>query len=285
MTPAPRVLLTRAHSPSTPDSFGLSIEALGVEVVPAPLTRTRVDEEERRRALHDLAGIKALGPLTGRPGAPEAWILLTSPRTIRVLAGDAPASLGRLLGAARECGARIGAVGEATARAVSGLGIECDLIGRGTGADLARALGRPGPGSAARGAPAKILLPRSASGDPSLAAVLAQAGWRVVERPIYDTLPLDGAPDDRVRTAWTDPGLLAAVITAPSSLRALLRLLGPARRGLPLVALGRTSAAACAELAPESPLFTAGAPTPNAVADALSALLPARRNTRSEERR
>ena len=284
MTPAPRVLLTRAHSPSAPDPFGLAIEALGVELVPAPLTRTRVDEDERRRALQDLAAVAA--PDTGGDSrAPEAWILLTSPRTIRVLAGDAPESLGRLLGAARERGARIGAVGEATARAVSGLGIECDLIGGGSGADLARSLGRPGPGSAARGAPATILLPLSASGDLSLVAVLAQAGWRVVERPIYDTLPLDGAPDDRVRAAWADPGLLAAVITAPSSLRALLRLLGPARRGLPLVALGRTSAAACAELAPESPLFTAGAPTPNAVADALSALLPARRNTRSEERR
>lgn len=284
MTPAPRVLLTRAHSPSAPDPFGLAIEALGVELVPAPLTRTRVDEDERRRALQDLAAVAA--PDTGGDSrAPEAWILLTSPRTIRVLAGDAPESLARLLGAARERGARIGAVGEATARAVSGLGIECDLIGGGSGADLARALGRPGPGSAARGAPATILLPRSASGDPALAAGLAQAGWRVVERPIYDTLPLDGAPDDRVRAAWTDPGLLATVITAPSSLRALLRLLGPAPRGLPLVALGRTSAAACAELAPDSPVLTAGAPTPNAVADALSALLPARRNTRSEERR
>lgn len=284
MTPAPRVLLTRAHSPSAPDPFGLAIEALGVELVPAPLTRTRVDEDERRRALQDLAAVAA--PDTGGDSrAPEAWILLTSPRTIRVLAGDAPESLGRLLGAARERGARIGAVGEATARAVSGLGIECDLIGGGSGADLARSLGRPGPGSAARGAPATILLPRSASGDPALVAVLAQAGWRVVEHPIYDTLPLEGEADERVRDAWTDPGLLATVITAPSSLRALLRLLGPAPRGLPLVALGRTSAAACAELAPDSPVLTAGAPTPNAVADALSALLPARRNTRSEERR
>lgn len=284
MTPVPRVLLTRTHSPSAPDPFGLAIEALGVELVPAPLTRTRVDEDERRRALQDLASVAA--PDTGGDSrAPEAWILLTSPRTIRVLAGDAPESLGRLLGAARERGARIGAVGEATARAVSGLGIECDLIGGGSGADLARSLGRPGPGSAARGAPATILLPRSASGDPALATGLTRAGWRVVERPIYDTLPLEGEADERVRDAWTDPGLLAAVITAPSSLRALLRLLGPAPRGLPLVALGRTSAAACAELAPDSPVLTAGAPTPNAVADALSALLPARRNTRSEERR
>ncbi|MDY3666245.1 uroporphyrinogen-III synthase [Schaalia hyovaginalis] len=284
MTPVPRVLLTRTHSPSAPDPFGLAIEALGVELVPAPLTRTRVDEDERRRALQDLVSVAA--PDTGGDSrAPEAWILLTSPRTIRVLAGDAPESLGRLLGAARERGARIGAVGEATARAVSGLGIECDLIGGGSGADLARSLGRPGPGSAARGAPATILMPRSASGDPALATGLTRAGWRVVERPIYDTLPLEGEADERVRDAWTDPGLLAAVITAPSSLRALLRLLGPAPRGLPLVALGRTSAAACAELAPDSPVLTAGAPTPNAVADALSALLPARRNTRSEERR
>ncbi|MDY4492181.1 uroporphyrinogen-III synthase [Schaalia hyovaginalis] len=284
MTPVPRVLLTRAHSPSAPDPFGLAIEALGVELVPAPLTRTRVDEDERRRALQDLASVAA--PDTGGDSrAPEAWILLTSPRTLRVLAGDAPESLGRLLGAARERGARIGAVGEATARAVSGLGIECDLIGGGSGADLARSLGRPGPGSADRGAPATILMPRSASGDPALATGLTRAGWRVVERPIYDTLPLEGEADERVRDAWTDPGLLAAVITAPSSLRALLRLLGPAPRGLPLVALGRTSAAACAELAPDSPVLTAGAPTPNAVADALSALLPARRNTRSEERR
>lgn len=284
MTPSPRVLLTRAHSPSAPDPFGLAIEALGVELVPAPLTRTRVDEDERCRALQDLAAVAA--PDTGGDSrAPEAWILLTSPRTLRVLAGDAPESLGRLLGAARERGARIGAVGEATARAVSGLGIECDLIGGGSGADLARSLGRPGPGSADRGAPATILMPRSASGDPALATGLTRAGWRVVERPIYDTLPLEGEADERVRDAWTDPGLLAAVITAPSSLRALLRLLGPAPRGLPLVALGRTSAAACAELAPDSPVLTAGAPTPNAVADALSALLPARRNTRSEERR
>lgn len=284
MTPVPRVLLTRAHSPSAPDPFGLAIEALGVELVPAPLTRTRVDEDERRRALQDLASVAA--PDTGGDSrAPEAWILLTSPRTLRVLAGDAPESLGRLLGAARERGARIGAVGEATARAVSGLGIECDLIGGGSGADLARSLGRPGPGSADRGAPATILMPRSASGDPALATGLTRAGWRVVERPIYDTLPLEGEADERVRDAWTDPGLLATVITAPSSLRALLRLLGPAPRGLPLVALGRTSAAACAELAPDSPVLTAGAPTPNAVADALSALLPARRNTRSEERR
>ena len=256
--PRPRVLLTRASSPDDPDPFARAIDALGLTAVPVRLTRTAVDEAECARALEEMSRLQG--------GA----ILFTSKRTLSVLSAHSAHGFASLLASAHERGVRIGAVGEATGRELALLGTAPDLVAEGSGAALAAALG-----AAPGGEDSKVLLARSASGDPALPAALADAGWKILEGRVYDTVPLEEAPEEAA-SAWADPDLLAAVITAPSALRAILALLGPAHPRTPLIALGRTSAAAFSALAPDSPVLSASAPTPDAVAAILSTLLDIR---------
>lgn len=257
----PRVLITRDSSPQTPDPFVHAIEALGIECVSASLTRTEVDAHERQAALDELAHLE------------NAWVLFTSKRALDVLAGDTPDELVRLLGSARQRGVRFGAVGQASARHLSHFGVTAQLIGQGNGASLVHALDQLRREDTTARLGKTILLPRSASGDPTLATQLRASGWTLSEKKIYDTLALPHLPSDDVRESWSDPALLAAVITAPSSLRALINLCGPARPTTPLITLGASSSAHCAQLAPASPVLTASAPTPEAVTQVLSSLL------------
>lgn len=281
-TEAPRVLLTRAHTRERPDPFGTAIEALGVEVVPAGLTRTRVDEAACEAALASLAAAGG----DGDRGAGLAWVLFTSARTLRIL-DEADPRLPALLAALQAGGARIGAVGPATASALSRLGIGADLIGPGDGRALARALSeaarpdRAPPArhgsaqDAARRGAGRILLPRSGSADPVLVERLQDAGWDVEEHRVYETLPVDAAEvPEGLGREWAEGGFAAAVVTSPSSLEALIGCLGAPRSDLPILVLGRPSARAAARLAPGCPVRIAAEPTPGAIASLLRELLP-----------
>lgn len=121
-----------------------------------------------------------------------------------------------------------------------------------------------------------MLLPASALADPALADGLRWAGWEVEQVAAYTTVTADAhdLPPDLERT-WATGGVDAVVLTAPSTTRAVLELLGPPPRGTELVAIGATTAAAAHELS--LPVAaTAPSPTPEGV---LQATIDATRTT------
>ena len=107
----------------------------------------------------------------------------------------------------------------------------------------------------------RVLLPASALADPALAEGLRRAGWEVEQVAAYTTVTADAhdLPPDLERT-WATGGVDVVVLTAPSTTRAVLELLGPPR-GTGLVAIGATTAAAAHEL---SLPVAATAPSPTA---------------------
>ncbi|OLO53531.1 hypothetical protein BKH27_05770 [Actinomyces oris] len=114
----------------------------------------------------------------------------------------------------------------------------------------------------------RVLLPASALADPALADGLRRAGWEVEQVAAYTTVTADAhdLPPDLERT-WATGGVDAVVLTAPSTTRAVLELLGPPPQGTGLVAIGATTAAAARELG--LPVAaTAPSPTPEGVLQA-----------------
>ena len=114
----------------------------------------------------------------------------------------------------------------------------------------------------------RVLLPASALADPALADGLRRAGWEVEQVAAYTTVTADAhdLPPNLERT-WATGGVDAVVLTAPSTTRAVLELLGPPPRGTGLVAIGATTAAAAHELS--LPVAaTAPSPTPEGVLQA-----------------
>ena len=103
---------------------------------------------------------------------------------------------------------RVGAVGEATARALQERGIRVDVVGEGGGAELARAWGD------ARGQ--KLLLPQAREAHPALAEGLV--GAEVTCVAVYETV----AREDVDRAALETSDLVC--FFAPSAVRAYLTL-------------------------------------------------------------
>ena len=114
----------------------------------------------------------------------------------------------------------------------------------------------------------RVLLPASALADPALADGLRRAGWEVEQVAAYTTVTADAhdLPPDLERT-WATGGVDAVVLTAPSTTRAVLELLGPPPRGTGLVAIGATTAAATRELG-LTVAAVAPSPTPEGVLQA-----------------
>jgi len=114
----------------------------------------------------------------------------------------------------------------------------------------------------------RVLLPASALADPALAEGLRRAGWEVEQVAAYTTVTADAPdlPPDLDRT-WATGGVDAVVLTAPSTTRAVLDLLGPPPQGTGLVAIGATTAAATRKLG-LTVAAVAPAPTPEGVLQA-----------------
>ena len=114
----------------------------------------------------------------------------------------------------------------------------------------------------------RVLLPASALADPALADGLRRAGWGVEQVAAYTTVTADAhdLPPDLDR-AWATGGVDAVVLTAPSTTRAVLELLGPPPQGTGLVAIGATTAAATRELG-LTVAAVAPSPTPEGVLQA-----------------
>ena len=114
----------------------------------------------------------------------------------------------------------------------------------------------------------RVLLPASALADPALADGLRRAGWEVEQVAAYTTVTADAhdLPPDLERT-WATGGVDAVVLTAPSTTRAVLELLGPPPQRTGLVAIGATTAAATRELG-LTVAAVAPSPTPEGVLQA-----------------
>ena len=122
----------------------------------------------------------------------------------------------------------------------------------------------------------RVLLPASALADPALAEGLRRAGWEVEQVAAYTTVTADACnlPPD-LEHRWATGGVDAVVLTAPSTTRAVLELLGPPPQGTGLVAIGATTAAATRELG-LTVAAVAPSPTPEGV---LQATVDATRTT------
>ncbi|GAA3696914.1 hypothetical protein GCM10022377_07270 [Zhihengliuella alba] len=224
------------------------------------------------------------------------WMILTSITTIRALKQRARA-LGR--GLHLPAGTRIGAVGDATARAARAEGMDIELLPtpeRGQSAEGLVSLWRETVAAGPGHTPARILLPQADLASATLATGLQRAGestdvvvaYRTVDAPARPgrrlTEPLavaDGTvpENDAARLAAADlPGLVraggvdAVLFTSPSIAHRFTDLAGPigGADGIVPVAIGQPTAAALRELGHRG-IAVAAAPTPEAMAEAWAA--------------
>ncbi|WP_081391024.1 uroporphyrinogen-III synthase [Actinomyces naeslundii] len=245
------VLLPRVKEP---DRIASALERAGAEVLRAAVTRTVPGEAA------------ALEATARRIVAGEAaWLVLTSARTVEALAPYLHVPVPSAL--------QVAVVGPATARAWTELtGAAPDLVSRGSAAALLEepvlVCPPPAPSAAKR-----VLLPASALADPALADGLRQAGWEVEQVSAYTTVTA-GACDlpPGLDHSWAAGGVDAAVLTAPSTTRAVLELLGPPPATTRLVTIGATTAATARELGlPVAAV--APSPTPEGVLRAVIAAM------------
>ena len=239
------------------DRIASALERAGADVLRAAVTRTVPGETAALEATaHRIAAGEA------------AWLVLTSARTVEALAPYLHVPVPSAL--------RVAVVGPATARAWTELtGTAPDLVARGSAAALLEEPELAGPLPAPNAA-RRVLLPASALADPALAEGLRRAGWEVEQVAAYTTVTADAhdLPPD-LEHRWATGGVDAVVLTAPSTTRAVLELLGPPPQGTGLVAIGATTAAATRELG-LTVAAVAPSPTPEGV---LQATVDATRTT------
>ena len=231
------------------DRIASTLERAGAEVLRAAVTRTVPGEAA------------ALEATACRIAAGEAaWLVLTSARTVEALTPYLHVPVPSTL--------RVAVVGPATARAWTELtGAAPDLVARGSADALLEEPALTGPPPAPNAA-RRVLLPASALADPALADGLRQAGWEVEQVAAYTTVTADAhdLPPD-LEHRWATGGVDTVVLTAPSTTRAVLELLGPPPQGTGLVAIGATTAAATRELG-LTVAAVAPSPTPEGVLQA-----------------
>lgn len=202
---------TRVFLPRADGELADGLRAAGAEVVAEPVTRRVLLE---RRELGD-----------------ADWIALTSAGTVealRELRIDIPE------------GAKVAAVGGATARAAAAAGIDVALVpdGPATAAALADAWPE-GEG--------RVVIPGSALMAPTLADGLRAKGYAVEALPIYTTEPVGRLPE-AIAADYRAGHFDVVVITAGSVAKAVDALLG---WGPTIVAFGPPSAAVVRELGQE----------------------------------
>ena len=241
------VLLPRVKEP---DRIASTLERAGAEVLRAAVTRTVPGEAA------------ALEATARRIVAGEAaWLMLTSARTVEALAPYLHVPVPSAL--------QVAVVGPATARAWTELtGASPDLVARGSATALLEEPALAGGPQAGLDSAQRVLLPASALADPALADGLRRAGWEVERVAAYTTVTADTCDlPPGMGSTWATGGVDAVVLTAPSTTRAILELLGPPPSTTRLVAIGATTAAAARELG--LPVAaTASSPTPEGVLQA-----------------
>ena len=231
------------------DRIASALERAGARVLRAAVTRT-------------VPGKAAALEATARRivAGEAAWLVLTSARTVEALAPYLHVPVPSAL--------RVAVVGPATARAWTELtGTAPDLMARGSAAALLEEPELAGPLPAPNAA-RRVLLPASALAGPALAEGLRRAGWEVEQVAAYTTVTADAHDlPPNLEDRWATGGVDAVVLTAPSTTRAVLELLGPPPQGTGLVAIGATTAAATRGLGlPVAAV--ASSPTPEGVLQA-----------------
>ena len=211
--------------------------------------------------------VAVVGPATAR-----AWTELTGAAPDLVARGSATALLEEPALAGGP-----GAVPSPARNSDSGTdphGFPCGAPGSHDSDRRARTFGdSPACPQAAPEAAGRVLLPASALADPTLADSLRRAGWEVEQVAAYSTVTASACdlPTDLPRV-WADGGVDAVVLTAPSTTRAVLELLGSPPAATRLVAIGATTASAAHELG--LPVAaTASSPTPEGVLRAVIAAM------------
>ena len=219
-----RVLVTRAEDQG--EGLAKALEKLGASVVWIPALRTAPVE----------------------PGAVD-WTLLDHLETFAWAAFASPNAVRHFLGLLRgrgmdlPPGLRVAAVGAATERALTEVGIPVHAVpDEATGKALARHL-------QLLSSPSRLLLPRGRKGREELAVTLAAAGWEVIPFVCYDTLPANISADAAREIAR---GLDAALFASPSAAKNLWSALDKGgreilRRTL-LVPIGPTTTQALKDL-------------------------------------
>ena len=241
------VLLPRVKEP---DRIASALEWAGAKVLRAAVTRTVPGDAA---ALEETARRITAGE--------AAWLVLTSARTVKALAPYLHVPVPSTL--------QVAVVGPATARAWTELtGASPDLVARGSASALLEEPALAGGPQAGPDSAQRVLLPASALADPALADGLRRAGWEVERVAAYTTVTADTCDlPPGMGSTWATGGVDAVVLTAPSTTRAILELLGPPPSTTRLVAIGATTAAAARDLG--LPVAaTASSPTPEGVLQA-----------------
>ncbi|RMH82641.1 MAG: uroporphyrinogen-III synthase, partial [Actinomyces sp.] len=199
------------------DELVRRLTRLGARVEHVPLIET-VPRPDARDAL--AVALRRCGP--------GDWVAVTSPAGARILTARA---------AAPPPGARVAAVGPATADALRGAGWPVDLVAaRSVGEGLVEAFPPAPPGG-------RVVLARAAIARDAVPRDLASRGWKVDDVAVYDTVdrPLD--PDSRARLAAAD----VVVVTASSIARRLVAEVGTDPSAV-VVSIGPATSATLAEL-------------------------------------
>ncbi|MCL2471602.1 MAG: uroporphyrinogen-III synthase [Propionibacteriaceae bacterium] len=157
------------------------------------------------------------------------WVVVSSPFTVAAMQ-QAGIDLAHWL----EHGAKLAAVGSASATALEEAGLTVDLVPQGKvsgGEALAEAF-PPGTGT--------VLLPGAAELAGTLQPGLEAKGWTLTTVATYATTAASSI-DAIIASRWHEGEYIAFIATAPSTVRAAATLLGPTIR---VVAIGRSSATA-----------------------------------------
>ena len=200
-----RVLVTRTRRQASGLAAALAAEGAHPVLLPAVAIERRADPEAVREAIEAL-----------RAGAYD-WVAFTSANAVEAWFG-----LVREAGADARlfAGARLAAVGAATAGALEARGLAADLTPpEASGAGVAEALAALGVEGA------RVLLPRAERASPALPARLREAGAAVDEVTLYLAAP-PAAPPPEALAAVRAGAIDAAAFASSSAVRNLAALLG-----------------------------------------------------------
>ncbi|WP_407703324.1 uroporphyrinogen-III synthase [Tessaracoccus antarcticus] len=220
--------------PREEGGLSAAIEAAGPSVFCEPLIQRRT--------------LPVRGTLAGAD-----WVAITSARTVDTLIE---------IGWRIPEGARVAAVGAATARALEAAGHTVDLVpdGPSSAADLLRVFPE-GTG--------RVVIPGSALSSTELVDGLRHKGWDAQALPIYTVDPVH-APSPDLWDRWSAGEFDAVVVTSGSIARAIDDLLGwpPATR---VLAFGQPTAMVLAKLG--VPNAVVSSQDPDSVVGALTDIL------------
>nr|BBH92439.1 hypothetical protein KTA_06380 [Thermogemmatispora argillosa] len=213
------ILVTRAQEQA--EALSSRLQALGAETVNFPVIRLAPPEDwaPLDRALLRLAAAREDGR------APYDWLVFTSVNGVRFCV-DRLRSLG--LETALLRGARVAAIGPATAAALAEHGVSGVLVPEEYVAEqVASALLTECQRQGREPAGLRVLLARAAEARPVLAETLRQAGMLVEEVAAYRTLPATGDdPRGQQVLALLEEGRFALItFTSSSTVRYFVRWL------------------------------------------------------------